>query len=77
MAVDLAMEVAGASTTTASALVVVSTAQPTSSPAGHASSSLRLEDDVVLQFDATHRLFELTASWGRLAAGAASFGEQL
>jgi hypothetical protein len=32
---------------------------------------------VVLQFDATHRLSKLTASWGRLAAGAASFGEQL
>jgi hypothetical protein len=32
---------------------------------------------VVLQFDATHHLFELTASWGRLAAGVASFGEQL
>jgi hypothetical protein len=33
--------------------------------------------DVVLQFDATHRLFELTASWGRLAAGVAFFEEQL
>jgi hypothetical protein len=31
----------------------------------------------VLQFDATHRLSELTASWGRLAAGVASFREQL
>jgi hypothetical protein len=71
------MEVAGISTAAALALVVVSSAQPTSSPAGHASSSLRLEEDVVLQFDATHRLSELTASWGRLAAGAASFGEQL
>jgi hypothetical protein len=60
-----------------SALVVVSSAQPTSSAAGHASSSLRLEEDVVLQFDATHRLSELTTSWGRLAASAASFGEQL
>jgi hypothetical protein len=59
------------------ALVVVSSAQPTSSAAGHASSSLRLEEDVVLQFDATHHLFELTTSWGRLAAGVASFGEQL
>jgi hypothetical protein len=61
----------------ASALVVVSLAQPTSFAAGHASSSLRLEEDVVLQFDTTHRLSELTASWGRLAAGVASFGEQL
>jgi hypothetical protein len=61
--------------TSASALVVVSLAQPTSSAAGHASSSLRLEEDVVLQFDAAHRLSELTMSWGRLAAGTASFGE--
>jgi hypothetical protein len=38
---------------------------PTSSTA-HASSSQRLEDDVVLQFDATHRLSELTMAWGRL-----------
>jgi hypothetical protein len=62
MAVDLAMEVVRVSTTVASALVVVSSAQPTSSPIGHASSSLRLEEDVVLQFDATHRLSELTMS---------------
>jgi hypothetical protein len=31
----------------------------------------------VLQFDATHRLSELTVSCERLAAGAASFGEHL
>jgi hypothetical protein len=35
------------------ALVVVSTLLPTSSLVGHASSSQRLEDDVVLEFDAT------------------------
>jgi hypothetical protein len=75
--VDLATKVARISTAAASALVVVSSAQPTSSAADHASSSLRLEEDVVLQFDATHRLSELTASWRRLAAGVASFGEQL
>jgi hypothetical protein len=62
MAVDPAMEVAGVSTAVASALVVVSSAQPTSSPISHASSSLRLEEDVVLQFDATHYLSELTTS---------------
>jgi hypothetical protein len=61
----------------ASALVVVSSVQPTSSAAIHASSSLCLDEDVVLQFDATHCLSKLTASWGRLAAGVASFGEQL
>jgi hypothetical protein len=77
MAVDLAMEVARISTTAASALVVVSLAQLTSSAASCASNTLRLEEDVVLQFDVTHCLSELTMSWGRLAAGAASFGEQL
>jgi uncharacterized phosphosugar-binding protein len=77
MAVDPAMEVARISTAAASALVVVFSAQPTSSATSRAFSGLRLEEDVVLQFDATHRLSELTASWGRLAAGAPSFGEQL
>jgi hypothetical protein len=77
VAVDPAMEVAGISPAVASTLVVVSSAQPTSSTVGHASSSLRLEEDVVLQFDVTHRLSKLSASWGRLAAGAASIGEQL
>jgi hypothetical protein len=42
------MEVAEISTAAASALVVVSLAQPTSSATGHASSSLCLEEDVVL-----------------------------
>jgi hypothetical protein len=32
---------------------------------------------VVLQFEATHHLSELTMSWGRLVAGTTSFGEQL
>jgi hypothetical protein len=76
MAMDPAIEVAMISTVVASALVVVSSAQLTSSTAGRASNGLRL-DDVVLQFYATHRLSELTESWGRLAARAASFGEQL
>ena len=31
--------------------------------------------DVVHQFDATHRLSELTASWGDFATFATSFGE--
>jgi len=33
--------------------------------------------DVVQQFDATHRLSELTAAWGSLASSATSFGEKL
>jgi hypothetical protein len=53
-------EVAGASTAHDTALVVVSTPLPTSSPIGHASSSQRLEDDVVLEFNATHLLSKLT-----------------
>jgi hypothetical protein len=62
LAVDLAIEVAGISTAVASALVVVSSTQSTLFAADHASSSLCLEDNVVLQFDATHRLYELTTS---------------
>jgi hypothetical protein len=76
MAMDPTIEVAMISAAIASALVVVSSAQLTSSAAGRASNGLRL-DDVVLQFYATHRLSQLTESWGRLAARAASFGEQL
>jgi hypothetical protein len=72
----LALETAGASTVQDTALVVVSTPLPTS-PVGHASSSQCLEDDVVLEFDATHHLSKLTAAWENLSAGAASFGEQL
>ena len=36
-----------------------------------------LADDVVQQFDATHRLSELTAAWGNLSTFATSFGEKL
>jgi hypothetical protein len=69
--------VARASTAHDTTLVVVSMPQPTSSPAAHASNSLRLEDDVVLQFEATHHLSELTVTWHKLSIGAASFREQL
>jgi hypothetical protein len=48
VAVDPTMEVARISTTAASALMVVSSAHPTSSAASHASSSLCLEKDVVV-----------------------------
>jgi hypothetical protein len=57
------------------ALVMVSSVQPTSSAIVHASSSLHLEEDMVLQFDATHCISELTASWGKLVVVVASFGE--
>ena len=42
-----------------------------------ASGVQRLDDDVVQQFDATHRLSELTAAWGTFATFATSFGEKL
>jgi hypothetical protein len=70
------LEVARASTMQDMTLVVVSTPLPTSSPVGHASSSQHLEDDVVLEFDATHRLSKLIVAWENLSARATSFGEQ-
>jgi hypothetical protein len=73
----LALETTGASTAQDTTLVVVSAPLPISSPVGHASSGQRLEDDVVLEFDATHHLSKLTAAWENLSAGATSFGEQL
>ena len=39
-----------------------------------ATSGQHLDDDVVQQFDATHRLSELTAAWGTFAT---SFREKL
>ena len=41
------------------------------------SGGLPLADDVVQQFDATHRLSELTATWGSLSTLATSYGEKL
>ena len=46
-----------------------------SAPLGTGAS--RLDDDVLHQFDATHRLSELTAAWGNLLTFAISFGEKL
>ena len=51
-----------------------SLATPASPSAPLGTSSQRLDDDVLLQFDATHRLSELTAAWGALST---SFGEKL
>ena len=48
--------------------------QPASPSAPLGTSSQRLDDDVLQQFDATHRLSELTAAWGTLVT---SFGEKL
>jgi len=51
--------------------------QPTSPSAPLGTSAQRLDDDVLQQFDATHRLSELTAAWGNFATFATSFGEKL
>jgi hypothetical protein len=60
-------DIARASTVLDTALVLA----PTSSP------SQCLAKDVVLEFDATHRLSKLTTTWEGLLARAASFGELL
>jgi hypothetical protein len=70
-------EVAGASTAQVAALVLSSSHHSVSPHAALGTSSQRLDDDVLQEFDATRRLSELTTDWGILAAGAASFGEKL
>ena len=59
------------------ALVVPSLHRPASPSPLLASGGPPLADDVVQQFDATHRLSELTAAWGSLSTLATSFGERL
>jgi hypothetical protein len=59
------------------ALVLSSLRRPTSPSIALATSSQHLDDDVMQEFNATHRLLELTMAWGILAAGATSFGEKL
>ena len=69
MVVDSSREVAG-----------TSHGVPLLSPSPHRPSSPSAPfstEDVVHQFDATHRLSELTASWGDFATFATSFGEKL
>ena len=61
-AVGTSEEVARASQDTA--LVLPSLPTPASPSALLGTSSQRLDDDVLHQFDATHRLSELTAAWG-------------
>ena len=69
MVVDSSREVAGTSHDVS--LILPSLHRP-SSPSAPLST-----EDVVHQFDATHRLSELTASWGDFATFATSFGEKL
>ena len=70
--VEPSREVAGASQDMA--LALPSLPRPTSSSVPLGTGGQRFDDDVVQQFDATHRLSELTATWGTLAT---SFGEKL
>jgi hypothetical protein len=58
-------------------LVLSSSHQSVSPHVVLGTSSQRLDDDVMREFDATRRLLELTMDWGILAASAASFGEKL
>jgi len=69
MVVDSSREVAGTSHDVS--LILPSPHRP-SSPSDPLST-----EDVVHQFDATHRLSELTASWGDFVTFATSFGEKL
>ena len=59
------------------ALVIPSSPRPASPSPSLASSGPSFANDVVKQFDATHRLSELTAAWGSLSTLATSFGEKL
>ena len=70
MAVKPSEEVAGASQGTT--LVLSSLPRLASPSAPLASGVQHLDDGVVQQFDATHRLSELAAAWGTFAT---SFGE--
>ena len=71
-AVGSSEEVARASEDMALALPSSHRAASPSAPLG--TGDQRLDDDVLQQFDATHRLSELTAAWGALST---SFGEKL
>ena len=65
-------EVAGASQ--GMALALPSSHRAVSPSAPLVTGARCLDDDVLQQFDATHRLSELTATWGTLST---SFGEKL
>ena len=71
-AVGSSKEVAGASQDMALALPSSHQAASPTAPLG--TGEQRLDNDVLQQFDSTHRLSELTATWGAFAT---SFGEKL
>ena len=74
-AVGSSEEVAGASQDTTLVLPFLPTLASPSAPLS--AGAPRLDDDVLHQFDATHRLSELTAAWGNLATFMTFFGEKL
>ena len=59
------------------ALVAPSSPEPASPSPSLASGGPSFSGGVVQQFDATHRLSELTTAWGGLSTLATSFGEKL
>ena len=69
MVVDSSMKVAG---TSHDVSLILPSLHRSSSPSAPLST-----EDVVHQFDDTHRLLELTASWGDFATFATFFGEKL
>ena len=73
--VDPSKEVAGTSQDTT--LDLPSLHQPASPSTPLGTSDQCLDDDVLQQFDATHRLLELIAAWGSFATFVTSFGEKL
>jgi len=71
-AIGSSAEVAGASQDMALAMPSLHRVASPSAPLS--TGARRLDDDVLQQFDATHRLSELTAAWGTFVT---SFGEKL
>jgi hypothetical protein len=67
--------IAGASAALDTTLVLASTSSPPPSLAGRFVDDQHVADEVVQEFDVTHRLFELSAAWANLTAGTTSFGE--
>ena len=57
------------------ALVLPSLPVPASPSTSLGTDAPRLDHDVLHQFDATHRLSELTAAWGNLVTFATSLGK--
>jgi hypothetical protein len=69
--------IAEASAALDTALVLASTSLPCPSLASQFIDDQHLANEVVQEFDVTHRLSELFAAWANLMAGMTSFGELL